>query len=70
MDGIGWVNQTTRYQDVTPCRSYGMLDKWDAILSHERRSNNTCCWSNRYEKADGWIIYKTKLRSWKNRRDL
>ena len=62
--------RTCLYQDVPPIGETTPLNKWEKILSNERRANNLCCWSERYEDADGYLIIRPRLKSWKNRRDL
>lgn len=62
--------RTCLYQDVPPVGEFTILNKWEKIISFQRRKNNLCCWSDRYEDADGYMIIRPHLKSWKNRRDL
>ena len=62
--------RTCLYQDVPPPYGGTILNQWDKIFSFQRRVNNLCCWSDRYEDADGNVMAREFLKSWKNRGDL
>lgn len=65
-----WTNQSFRHMDLAgpePEWNPRALDCWTKYTAWSRRRNNACCFSNRYEAADGMIIYFPLLRSQRTR---
>ncbi len=67
-----WTNQSFRHMDL--CGAAPELDQrapdcWTKHLAWERRRNNACCFSNRYESPEGMIRYYPLLVSQRTRRE-